>query len=82
MFGAPHTSEFPELFEHCSVLMHPSSHNPNQKNAQIWIMGGGGVSIYIYIYIIIYIYCLCKIPMLGYTDKEFSPLLEGLRVAM
>ena len=37
------------VFEHCSVLLHPSSHDPNQKNAQIWIGGVEHIHIYIYI---------------------------------
>ena len=35
------------FFEHCGVSMHTSSHDPNQKNAKIWM---GGVSMYTYIY--------------------------------
>ena len=60
MFGAPHTSEFSEFFEHCSVLMHPSFHDPKSKPEYRANMDhGGGVSIYIYICAYIYTCSIC-----------------------
>ena len=47
-----------DCFEHCGVLMHHSSHNPHQKNAQIWIMGGVE---HIYIYTHTYLFVAVSI---------------------